>query len=133
MNYLIVFLKVLILSFSFGHLSFATAIEEERNTEIQDNENKETEETEETEDFVTNNNENICKTKFLKELLNQNQIFSATEITLKQRRIAERKIEAGRKKYDMTGSYCDGYKAIEEYKPTSLKRRPGDVQFKNEE
>ena len=141
MHFFIVFIKIIILSFSFSNLSFSAEIEKENNSEIetQETENKEKsehdeqEEEKESEDFVTNNNEDICQKKFLNELLNQNQIFSATDITLKQRRIAERKIEAGRKKHDISGSFCEGYKAMKEYKATSLKRRPGDVQFKGEE
>lgn len=61
---------------------------------------------------------------------NQQRIFSSVNINSKQRRVAERKIDAGRKKYDVTDSYCDTYKEILTFKPESLDRIPGDAQFK---
>lgn len=81
-------------------------------------------------EVVTERNETICKQKFTQELFTQQRIFSSDRNGAEKRRIAERKIEAARDKYNLTASYCDAYDELITYNPETLDRRPGDAQFK---
>lgn len=81
-------------------------------------------------EVVTEKNEAICKQKFAQELFTQQQIFSSERSGPEKRRVAERKIEAARQKYNDTASYCDAYEELITFEPESLDRRPGDAQFK---
>lgn len=81
-------------------------------------------------EVVTERNESICKQKFTQELFTQQRIFSSDRNGPDKRRIAERKIEAARDKFNLTASYCDAYDELLTYEPESLERKPGDAQFK---
>ncbi|MDD1781228.1 hypothetical protein LRP49_08415 [Enterovibrio sp. ZSDZ35] len=80
-------------------------------------------------EVVTERNETICKQKFTQELFTQQRIFSSDRNGSDKRRIAERKIEAARNKYNLTASYCDAYDELITFNPETLDRRPGDAQF----
>ncbi len=80
-------------------------------------------------EVVTERNESICKQKFTQELFTQQRIFSSNRNGADSRRIAERKIEAAREKYNLTASYCDAYDELRTFNPESLERKPGDAQF----
>ncbi|WP_232312952.1 hypothetical protein [Enterovibrio coralii] len=80
-------------------------------------------------EVVTERNETICKQKFTQELFTQQRIFSSNRNGADKRRIAERKIEAAREKYNLTASYCDAYDELLTFNPETLDRRPGDAQF----
>ncbi|OEE66194.1 hypothetical protein A1OO_10400 [Enterovibrio norvegicus FF-33] len=80
-------------------------------------------------EVVTEKNESICKNKFTQELFTQQRIFSSTRNGADNRRIAERKIEAAREKYNLTASYCDAYNELKSFNPENLDRKPGDAQF----
>ncbi|AMG28923.1 hypothetical protein AL542_00260 [Grimontia hollisae] len=81
-------------------------------------------------EVVTEKNEAICKQKFAQELFTQQRIFSSERSGPEKRRVAERKIEAARLKYNDTASYCDAYEKLITFEPETLDRRPGDAQFK---
>ncbi|USH04918.1 hypothetical protein K6Q96_24780 [Grimontia kaedaensis] len=80
-------------------------------------------------EVVTERNESICKQKFTQELFTQQRIFSSDRNGSDKRRIAERKIEAARQKYNDTASFCDAYDELLTFNPETLDRRPGDAQF----
>ncbi|CZF86365.1 MULTISPECIES: hypothetical protein [Grimontia] len=80
-------------------------------------------------EVVTEKNESICKQKFTQELFTQQRIFSSDRNGSDKRRIAERKIEAARQKYNDTASFCDAYDELLTFNPETLDRRPGDAQF----
>lgn len=76
-----------------------------------------------------NKNETICQQKFTLALFNQQRIFSSAHSGPEKRRIAERKIEAARERFNSTASYCDGYQYLMSFKPENLKSKAGDAQF----
>ncbi|WP_407334362.1 hypothetical protein [Enterovibrio sp. 27052020O] len=80
-------------------------------------------------EVVTEKNESICKQKFTQALFTQQRIFSSNRNGADNRRIAERKIEAAREKYNLTASYCDAYNELKSFNPENLDRKPGDAQF----
>ncbi len=84
---------------------------------------------EELGEVVTERNESICKQKFTQEIFTQQRIFSSDRNGAKQRRLAERKIEAARNKFSLTASYCDAYDELITFTPETLDRRPGDAMF----
>lgn len=98
----------------FSGLSFSSELETKENTKN---------------NIVSEKNENICQQKFIKEIFNQQRIFSSGHITEKIRRIAERKIEAARESYNKTGSYCDAYGVLITFQPKNLENQSGDAQF----